>query len=423
MDSKAYDFTIPKQGYSDQEIESQLNGFLGLDPDYLHGSMACYCMKGTDELQRVLKDAYLKFFHQNGIVRRMMPGTRQLEQEMHSMCAAILSGGVPGVVVNFTSGGTESIFCGLHAAREWAREAHPDISAPEFIVPYSAHPAFTKAAHYLGLKLLRVPLGADLRADCDAIEAMIGSNTIGLAGSAPTWPHGLYDPIGNLGQIADRHNIWMHVDACVGGYQAPFVKLAGYPVPEWDFNVPGVMSISADVHKYGYSAKSLSTIAWRSQELQRFHYLSVEEWPGSPYSTEGFVGSRSVGPISGAWAVFHHLGEAGFIEYARQTMKNKLRLLDGVGQIPGLVPFENDLCLAFYGSDDPGVKVEQIVGGMAERGWASFGTVEPALVQLVMDPFPEDSPIIDTYLQDLVAVIKDIRAGRNVRSEGLLYAD
>lgn len=414
---------LPEKAWSREAINGYLDKLVAMDPDYTHGAMTCYCMKGSEEKQEVLVEAYLKFFHQNGVVRRMMPGVQHLEADMHAICANILGGGKDGAAVNFTSGGSESIFCGLHAAREWAREKYPEISEPEVIAPFSAHPAFSKGCHYLGLKLVRIPLAENRRADVEAMAAAINKNTICLVGSAPCWPYGLYDPIRELGELAEQKNLWMHVDACVGGYLAPFVKKAGYDVPEWDFNLPGVMSISADVHKYGYAAKSLSTIGWRSPELQKYHYFSPSDWPSSQYITEGFVGSRSVGPLSGAWAVMHFLGEEGYVAYARQSMKNKEKILAGVAEIDGLVPYESELCLAYFGSDDENLKVENIIGGLSEKGWANFGTLEPPLIQLVVDPFPDDSPIVESYLKDLRDIVADIKSGKNVKAGNLLYAD
>lgn len=421
--SHASNRVLPKQPWSREAINQYLDELVAMDPDYTHGAMTCYCMKGSEDKQKVLEESYLKFFHQNGVVRRMMPGVQELEASMHAICADILGGGKPGVAVNFTSGGSESIFCGLHAAREWAREKYPDITAPEVVAPYSAHPAFSKGCHYLGLKLVRVPLASNRRADVQAMEAAITKNTICLVGSAPCWPYGLYDPIRQLGELAEGRDLWMHVDACVGGYLAPFVKKAGYDVPEWDFNLPGVMSISADVHKYGYAAKSLSTVGWRSSDLQKYHHFSPDDWPSSQYITEGFIGSRSVGPLSGAWGVMHYLGEEGYVNYARQSMKNKERILTGVAEIDGLAPFESELCLTYFYSEDENLKIENIIGGLSEKGWANFGTLEPPLVQLIVDPFPDDSPIIDMYLRDLRAVVDDIRSGVNVKVGNLLYAD
>lgn len=415
--------TLPSVGLSQSEVLTMLDDFRSMDPSYAHGAMSCYSMKGSDEKQKVLEKAYMKYFHQNAVANKMMPGSLKLQENLRAMCGNLLGDGMAGVVVNFTTGGSESIFCALHAAREWAKENLSEVIEPEVVAPYSAHPAFSKGCHYLGLKLIRVPVASNLRADVAAMNDEIGPNTICVVGSAPSWPYGLYDPITALGKICDEKNIWFHVDACVGGYQAPFVTEAGYDVPDWNFKVPGVMSISADLHKYGYSAKSLSTVGWRSEAILKYHHVSPNDWPGSQYVTEGLVGSRSAGPIAGAWAVMQYLGRKGYVEYARQSMKNKSRLLKGIAEIEGLSPRESELCLAYFGSDDEDIKLEAVVGGMSQKGWKSFGTMDPPLVQLIVDPFPDDSPVIDAYLCDLAQVLRDIREGTEFADGRLGYVD
>jgi glutamate/tyrosine decarboxylase-like PLP-dependent enzyme len=416
--------TLPKTGLSKGQIDAYFDDILGRDPDPAQGAMSCYCMKGSEEIQDVLKDAYLKFFHHNGVVRRMMPGVRKMEEDLLSICAGILGGGTPGVVANITSGGSESIFCAIHAIREWA-QATRNLSGPvEIVAPWSAHPAFSKACHYLGVKLVRIPLGPDYRANIEAMAAAITTNTVALVGSAPCWPYGLYDSIEELSELAQARDLWLHVDACVGGYLAPFVAKAGYPVPRWDFSLPGVKSISADLHKYAYAAKPASTIAWRSADLQeKYHYYSPSDWPGSPYITQAVAGSRPIGPVAAAYAVLNRLGEEGYVELAGYAMRNKERLLEGVARIPGLRPWKSDLVLTYYDSVDPNLPVKKIVGGLGDLGWPSFGTLEPPLVQVAVDPMPADGSLIDRYLADLNRVVDQIRAGAAVTTGELKYAD
>lgn len=328
------------------------------------------------------------------------------------------------MVASITTGGSESIFCGVHGMREWGRDRLPPGRVAEVVAPTSAHPALSKACHYLGLKLVRVALGDDYRADVGAMEAAITRDTIGLVGSAPCWPYGLYDPIPGLSDLAQRKGLWLHVDACVGGYLAPFMADAGYPVPyEWDFRLPGVTSISADLHKYGYAAKPASTIAFRSEAFRRWHEFAASDWSGTPYVTPGFVGSRPIGSVASAFAILNFLGREGYVGLARAAMRNKDRLLAGVAKIPGLRPWASDAILAYYTSDDPAVPVEKIVGGLREKGWTSFGTPTPPLVQLAVPPFPDDGSLIDLYLADLAGVVARIQAGDAVATGELKYAD
>jgi glutamate/tyrosine decarboxylase-like PLP-dependent enzyme len=406
------------QGLPPSDVLKRVEQFREKDPSFSRGQMTAYCMMGSHELQSTVHAAYGVYFFQNAIVRRFMPGLLEMEQQVREIAASVLSGGVPGVRVNFTSGGSESLFCAFHAAREWAKTQHPNISQPEVIVPYSAHASISKACHYLGLKLTRTAVGSDYRADVKAMEAAIGPNTIALAGSAPSWPYGKIDPITQIADIGRKRNLWVHVDACVGGYLAPFVSRLGYPLLPWDFSVPGVISISADLHKYAYAPKPASTIAFASEQHQKYHYVPASDWPSATYLTESMVGSRPAGAIAASWAVMHYLGEQGFLEYARRTMDTKERLMAGLRKL-GLKPWDTDLCILLFETGE--LAPEAVVGALTDAGWPCMGTQRPPLVELIIDPLVEH--VVDEYLQDLERVLGQLRAGRKGKRGDLGYAD
>lgn len=413
------DYFLPRKGMSGSGIAEHMGRLLQKDPEERHAAMSIYSMKGSDEIQDVMLQAYSRVFKKNNLVSVMMPGMQEIEDELLSMCANLLSGGRKGIVANITSGGTESIFCGVHAAREWARKTKPGITAPELIAPYSAHATLSKACHYLGVSLKRVPVGTDYRADIKTITAAIGPNTIGLYASAPNWPYGTYDRVREFGQLAQERNLWLHVDACVGGFMAPFAARLGYQIPEWDFSVPGVTSISADLHKYAYAMKPASIIAWREADLQKYHYVKVTDWPTMEYAAQGFVGSRSAGPVAAAWAVMHFLGEEGYLRYTRETMENKWRLSEGIEAIPGLKVVDNELCILCYVSGDESLPILEVLAGMDSLGWVHFGTMEPPMIQLILDPSP--APYIDAYLKDLGAIVNRVRQGETFGAGELHY--
>jgi len=414
------DYALPDHGMEREALRKRLDDAVAKDPESRFARMAIYSMKGSDAVQDVLLEAFGKVFHKNNLVAAMLPGMLEIEQELLSMATRLLSGGVEGPVVNFTSGGTESIFCAIHAARQWARETKPHIKTPEFVVPYSAHATLGKAGRYLDVKIVRVPVGADYRADIEAIKAQIGPNTIGLYASAPNWPYGTYDRVREFGEVALERDLWLHVDACVGGFMAPFAKELGYSIPDWDFSVPGVTSISADLHKYAYAMKPASVIAWRDASLQKYHYVKVSYWPTMEYSAEGFVGSRSAGPVAAAWAVMHFLGRDGYLDYTAKTMANKQALMEGIGAIEGLEVIDNELCILCYVSNDVALPIEMVLGALTERGWIHFGTMEPPMIQLILDPL-EDG-IIDAYLSDLAEIVAQIRSGHRFVQGEMTYA-
>jgi sphinganine-1-phosphate aldolase len=414
----SYTHTLPKQGMSAAAVQQRIQAFRAEDPSFERGQMTAYCMMGSHELQSVVEDAYRVYFFQNALVRRFMPGMRRMEEELREICASILAGGTGGVRVNLTSGGSESLLCGLHAAREWAKAQRPHIAQPEVIVPFSAHATISKACHYLGLKLTRIPVAADYRADPQAMEAAVGPSTIALVGSAPSWPYGKIDPIEEIAAIGRRRNLWVHVDACVGGYLAPFVARLGYPLPASDFSVPGVSSISADLHKYGYAPKPASTIAYRSEELQQYHHVARGDWPSAMYLSEGVIGSRPAGAIAASWAVLHYLGEAGYLDYARRTMETKQRLMDGLIRL-GMKPWDTDLCILLFETAE--LPAEAVVGALTQAGWPCMGTLRPPLVQLIIDPLVVD--VVDDYLRDLERLLRELRSGKDAQRGNLGYAD
>jgi sphinganine-1-phosphate aldolase len=413
-----YAHTLPKRGLPSAEVIQRVKGFRAGDPAFERGQMTAYCMMGSHELQSVLEEAYRVYFFQNALIRRFLPGMRQMEEQLREIAASLLSGGKPGVRVNLTSGGSESLFCGFHAAREWARVEYPHITQPEVIVPFSAHATISKACHYLGLKLTRVPVGEDYRADVQAMEAAIGPNTIALAGSAPSWPYGKIDPITEIAALGQSRNLWVHVDACVGGYLAPFVARLGYTLPAWDFSVPGVKSISADLHKYAYAPKPASTIAFASEDLLKYHNVAASDWPSATYLTEGMIGSRPAGAIAATWAAFHFLGEEGYLDYARRTMETKQRLIEGLKKL-GMKPWDTDLCLLLFETAD--VPAEALVGALTEAGWPCMGTQRPPMVQLIVDPLVAD--VVDEYLKDLGRLLTQLRGGKKIKQGDLGYAD
>ncbi|HVW69626.1 MAG TPA: pyridoxal-dependent decarboxylase [Steroidobacteraceae bacterium] len=374
-------------------LEAQLET-MSFDPVRGHWSRA---FRGPPDVQDIGKMAYAMFLSDNGIFSLRNEQMRRVEEEIIDMCVGLFHA-PPDAWGTFTSGGSESNYTALHAIREWGRETHPEATVPEIVVPFSGHPTLSKGCHYFGLKIVRVPLGEDLRADARAMEKAVGPNTVGIVGSAPCWPYGLYDPIEALGELAERHNLWLHVDACVGGYLAPFVEELGHRLPVWDFRVPAVRSISADLHKYGYCPKPASTVLWRSQSLQRFHHVHPDDWPGGPYKMQGFAGSRSAGPLFAAWTVLNYVGRAGYRRLAAAVLEARRLLAEGITGIDGLYVFPGDLVPLAFGSTTLDMQI--VMGELQKAGWVLVGSRQPPLINLPIDP-ATDAVVIETFLADL----------------------
>ena len=204
------------------------------------------------------------------------------------------------------------------------------------VLPRTVHAAFDKAAHYFGVKARYVDVGPDFRADVRAMERACDRNTILIVGSAPQYPHGVVDPIEELGELALRRKIPLHIDACFGGFMLPWLEKLGHPVPLWDFRVPGVTSISADIHKLGYAPKGVSVILHRSKALRRYQTFVFEDWLGGFYASPNLQGSRSGMPMATAWAVMQHLGLEGYLELTRVTLENADRMRAAIAGIDGI---------------------------------------------------------------------------------------
>jgi glutamate/tyrosine decarboxylase-like PLP-dependent enzyme len=322
-----------------------------------------------------------------------------------AMTLGLLNGG-PDAAGAMTTGGTESIFLAVKSARDWARKHRPQIAQPEILAPQTAHPAFNKAADFMGLRVRRVPAGKDFCADRAAMEAAIGPNTIMMIGSAPAFPHGVVDPIEALGMIAQRRGLWFHVDACVGGFIAPFARKLGVPIPAFDFAVPGVRSISADLHKYGYTAKGASTVLYRDRESFSFQAYEFDDWPRGKYATQSLVGTRAGGAIAAAWAVMNYLGESGYMRVTERVLSTRRAIEDGVRGLGFEVWGKPQLGILTYGStrDD----IYAVADRLGERGWFVGRLAEPRGIHLMLNLTHE--PVVADYLADLAAARDQTRA-------------
>ena len=407
--------TIPAHGRPWDELKGELEAAKKDDFSWREGRMALYFYYLDEEVKRVQQEAYQAYWTENAMGVRAFPSMKQLETDVMEMALSLHHGG-PDTAGSFTSGGSESIFMALKTARDWAR-ATMGITAPNIVMPRTAHPTFNRAADFLGLKVQRVPTTRnDFRADVGAMEAKIDDATIMLVGSAPNYPFGVFDPIGDIAALAERRGLWMHVDACVGGFLAPFAKALGYDIPDFDFAVPGVMSISADIHKYGYAPKGASTMLLRDKELQRHQTFTFNDWERGPYINNVFQGTRSGGAVAAAWAVMHYLGRDGYVKWAKVLMDAVDGLTEGIDKIDGLrVLKPHELCIFVYVSDDPDVNIGAVAEAMTERGWFVGRQAEPVGIHMHLNPVHAQTA--DIYLTDLAEVVADVRRSRAHQTE------
>lgn len=388
-----------EQGLTPDAVDRLLDEMKHGDADWRGGRVPLYVFKGSDAAYEAGRNAFFKYFSENALgATRAFPSMRRMESEVVGM-GLELFGAPEGAAGNMTSGGSESIFMAVRAAREHARatRGRPGMTG-NLVMPESAHPAFSKAAAVMDLQERRIPVGADFRADAAAMAAAVDEDTLMLVGSAPCFPYGVIDPIDALSELAQARGLWLHVDACVGGYLAPFVRELGRPVPAFDLSLAGVSSLSADLHKFGFCPKPASTVFYRTAELAARQVFDLDVWPNGRFVTSTLVGTRPGGAVAGAWATMKVLGRSGYREIARQMMQARDAYLDGVREAGGWQPLgQPHLTIMAWGHPD--ADVFRVADGMTRRGWVPGLVRKPAALHMMMSML--HAPAREAYLHDL----------------------
>jgi glutamate/tyrosine decarboxylase-like PLP-dependent enzyme len=402
--------TLPSNGLPQDEVMALLRSMQVSDADYHNARTWTLIYNASPEVDAMLQAAAGHVLLENALNPFVFPSLREMQRDVVAIVGGLLHGGedTSGAM---TSGGTESIFMGVKTARDRMR-AERGIERGRIIVPRTAHPAFAKAAHYLDLELVQMPLSDDLRTRADGIEALVTDDTVLIAGSAPAYPFGMIDPITEMAAIAAAHKIPFHVDACLGGLMLPFVEKLGHEIPPWDFRVPGVSSISADVHKYGYAIKGASVVLHRPKSNLRYQVFQYADWPGGIYGTQAFLGTKPAAPIGAAWAVLHFLGEDGYLRLARETMDATARLIAGIESIDGVhVWGEPDMTVLAAGSREQDIFA--IGDVLTQRGWHFDRQDGPPALHLMVSP--RHNLVVDEFLADLRYAVEH-NAGRSEKA-------
>ena len=396
---------LPKQGLASDIVLDRMRALREKDADWRGGKTWSLVYHAGDPVTELLKEAYTMFFSENGLNPMAFPSLRTFEAEVVAMTGALL-GGDAETAGSMTSGGTESILMAVKTAREWARTERPGPGVPEMILPATAHPAFDKAAHYCGVKPVRIPVLDDFRADVEAARSVVSANTILIVGSAPSYPQGVLDPIPELAQIAQEHKVLFHVDACVGGFMLPFVRRLGYPVPDFDFSVPGVTSISVDLHKYAYAAKGASVILYKNKALRRHQFFVQTDWSGGIYASPTMSGTRPGGSIAAAWAVLNHLGEEGYLSIADTVMKTVTALREGIEAIDGICIL-GDPVMSILAISSKRLNIYEVGDELTMRGWHMDRQQNPPSLHLTVTH--AHAQVADQFLVDLAEAISRAR--------------
>ena len=399
-----------EQGRPWEDVQKEMLARGAADAKWRDGRTAVYVFNAGDEIAAIQKEAYAAFMSENGLGPLAFPSLAQMEKDVISMGLDLLHG-PEGSTGAMTSGGTDSITMAIKTARDYARADGRARERANIVLPFSAHLAFDKAAHLMDIEVRRIPIKSDgtYEADVDAMIAACDADTVMIVGSAPNFPHGIIDPIEALSDAAAKKGLWLHVDACVGGYFAPFARMNGVPVPAFDFELPSVHSMSADLHKYGYAAKGASTVLFRSEELFAHMPFDMKQWSGAPMKTPTLAGTRPGGAISAAWAVMNHLGIEGYKRLQGQVCATRERVEDGVRRL-GFEVLGNPM-LGLIAFRHPDHHAFAIYGEIYRRGWFTSVTKEPPSLHLMLSPKHAD--FIDEYLADLEASVKAVAAAED----------
>lgn len=388
--------SLPAVGLDRPELLRALEQFRQDDADWRAGRTWSLVYHAGDEHHDLLAEVHRMYAAENGLSPTAFPSLRRMESEVVSMVLDLVrapdtAGGT------MASGGTESIMLAVLAHREADRASGRD--RRRVIVPTTAHPAFRRACHYFDLEVVPAPIGPDFRADPAAIEELASADdTLLIAASAPCFPYGVIDPIGDLGAMARDRGVGLHIDGCLGGFVLSMARRSGRAVPDFDFAVPGVSSISVDLHKYGYGPKGTSTVLYRDRELRRHQYFVDPAWPGGALASPTMVGTRPGGALAGAWAALMALGEDGYRRLYESVLDTAGILMRGIEVTEGLhVVGEPAMSVFAFGSD--AFSIHDVGDHLVDRGWRMDRQQDPDCLHLVVNP--GHAAVADRFLEDL----------------------
>jgi len=401
---------------SPDEIRSELVRYNELSSvNWEEGKVSGAIYHGGSELNDLICDAYKMFSFTNPLHPDLFPGIRKMEAEIVSMVVHMFNGDSQacGTV---TSGGTESILMACKTYRDYAREKR-GITQPEMVIPVTAHAAFDKAGQYFSIKVVHVPLDPrTYEPDLNAMRGLINSNTIMLVASVPCFPYGVVDPVEQIAALAKSHDIFCHVDSCLGGFLVPFMEQAGYPLKPFDFRVEGVTSISCDTHKYGFAPKGSSVVLYRSKELRQFQYFVAPDWPGGIYACPTAAGSRPGALVAGCWVAMMAHGLNGYVDSTKAIVETTRKIESGVKKIEGLfILGKPEVSVVAFSSKI--YDIYRVGSELSSRGWNINSLQYPPCLHLCVTRL-HTLGSADVFLSDLSAAVVRVMSEPHKKIEG-----
>lgn len=403
---------LPRSSRSTDDVIADLASLRAHDVKWSEGRAFGMVYDGGPEVHEVAERAAAMYLHENALNTKAFPSLARIQSDVVSWTASLLHG--PDTAAGFmTSGGTESIQVAVLAARERAR-VERGVSRPEMVVSDTTHAAFHKSAHMYGITVHKVPCRSDYTADVEAMAEHVNENSVLVVASAPQYPQGVIDPVPAIAELAATVDANCHVDACMGGFVLPFAEMLGHDVEPWDFRVPGVHSMSADVHKLGYAPKGASVVLYRNRELRAHQTFVFSDWLGGFYASPNLQGTRSGLPMATAWAVMSHLGIDGYLELTRRTLETADAIRSAVRSIDGLTvlgdPRYHLLTIASDHASAHPIDVFALGDALLERGWFHDRQTPPDSLHATVSNSNVDH--LEQYLTDLHECADSVRGSR-----------
>lgn len=407
---------LPEIGWSATDVFDSLEAMRARDVRWREGRAFSLAYNAGPDALAVAEEAYRRFSGENALSTDAFPSLKQIQAEVVAM-AGVWLGATPNSAGFMTSGGTESILMAVKAARDRLL-AERQIRLPNMVLPTSAHAAFAKAGAYFGVEVRRVAVGPDWRADVAAMRNCVDENTVLIVGSAPQYPQGVVDDIVSIAKIASDAQINCHVDACMGGVTLSYLERLGEKIAPWNLQVPGVSSISVDLHKFGYTSKGASVIMYSSKHLRSYQGFVTADWLGGMYGSSGVLGTKSGGSMASAWAVMHFLGDDGYLRLTRQAREATLQLASIIRNSPELVlRAEPESTLLCFGAQDPtALNVFAVADELSKRGWYVDRQTPPDSLHCTVNAIHHDK--IEWFAKDLRNSVETVLSQRSTGNVG-----
>jgi sphinganine-1-phosphate aldolase len=404
---------LPATGKSFDEVLALCNEFQSrLDVSHTERRFSGLVYHGGPELTGFINSVMNCFQWTNPLHFDCHGSVRKMEAEIVAMTVAMFNGVERGACGALTSGGTESIGMAIKAYRDWGRAVR-GITSASIVMPITAHPAFDKACWFYGIEIIKVPVGSSGAVDAKELEKFIKYNTVAIVGSAVTYPHGTFDPIAELSELAYSRGIGLHIDSCLGSFIVPMLSKAGFKdIPIADFRLRGVTSISCDTHKYGFAPKGTSVVMYGSKELRSYHFFATADWPGGIYASPGAAGSKPGNVIAGTWAAMVNFGESGYVDACRQIVTSRIVMTEGIKKLPGIVVYGNPLASVF-GFGSTLIDIYTLSARLRELGWVLNNLQFPAGIQFSVTFATSHPGMAERFVEDVAAINGDLLRARD----------